>query len=138
MVMVGVEPSGDLRFEVRQEVGDGRIELEPAGFDHRHGGGGDDGLGDRSEAEDRVVLHLAAGFAVGEAVGLEVGELSILHHGNDGADDALLIDGGLDGGVDAVGDVCHAGTMAPWLGLSRADMRARSLSRCGRGGVMGV
>ena len=112
-----------LRLEVGQEVGDGAAEAELAKLDHAHRGGGDDGLGDGGEAEDVVFLHGAPGLAVRLAIGLEVGELPVLHHGDDGADDALFAEGCVEGGVDAGCHVCHGaeGDGAPG-GLSRGDV----------------
>jgi hypothetical protein len=98
---------GRLRFEGRQEIGDSAVEREFAEFDHSHRGGGDDRLGDGSEAEDVVFLHRAAGLAVRLAIGLEVGDLALPHYGDHSADDALVVEGGGDGGVDALGEICH-------------------------------
>ena len=93
---------------------------ELAELDHPHCGGGDDGLRDRGEAEDGVGRHRPSRFAVGQAVGLDVRELAILHYGDDGADDALLLDGGLDGGVDSLGELGHGPTI---IGARRVGNR---------------
>jgi hypothetical protein len=96
-----------LRLEVRQDVSDGRVERELAEFDHAHGGCGDDRLGDRGKTEDIVRPHGAASFAVRLAVGPDVREFAVLHDRDNGPDDAFFVEGGLNGGVDALRDVCH-------------------------------
>uniref|UniRef100_E6QKK2 Uncharacterized protein n=1 Tax=mine drainage metagenome TaxID=410659 RepID=E6QKK2_9ZZZZ len=105
---------GDVLFAVAGKVwqvgGNGVVELDLAGVDElHHGGGGGDALGERSEIEDGIEGHwlavgdgvgLCAGFERAVAEGLAVDDLAIVKDEDDGSGDGALGDGLLDDAVN--------------------------------------
>jgi hypothetical protein len=89
--------------EVGEVGADGGVEVEPAGLDEAHGGGGEDGLGDGAGQEEGVG---GDGQGVLDAGDAEAGEVlaAVVDQAEGGAGDAVAVQG-LAGGADDAGEV---------------------------------
>ena len=104
------------RAKIRQIARDRIGKRDLAQLDHAQRGRGDQRLGQRGKTKHRILAHRNAALAVRKARRAAIGDLAVLHHQHDAADDALIGERGVDRAVDCGGVFCLAS-----MRISRTD-----------------